>query len=76
MGRSIQTGWWILLVSGCAYLADPPRDEDGKIDREQVERDIDIDLTPHWRIDLENAELLFECKILEWWCVKDERKDN
>lgn len=61
-------------LSGCAIDFDSlPRTESGRIDEDQIKRDIDIDLTPNLRIDTENGELLFECKILDWWCVKDDK---
>ena len=66
----------IILLSSCSYLSDPPRKEgDGRIDDDQIKRDIDIPITRNLRLDTENQELLFECKILEWWCVKEESDD-
>ena len=59
----------IILLTGCAYLADPPRDEDGKIDTDQMKRDIDIDLNKRCRIDVEKERILCECRVSRWWCV-------
>ena len=62
------TKWIILLtLSGCAY--DFPRNEDGRIDEDALKREIDIDISENFRINTEKGELLFECEILEWWCV-------
>jgi len=58
----------ILLLSGCASY-EFPRNEDGRIDEDALKREIDLQLTDNLRIDTENKELLFECKVEKWWCV-------
>lgn len=60
----------LILVSSCSYLADPPREDgDGKIDTDQIKRDIDIDLGEYCRIDVEKERILCECRVSKWWCI-------
>jgi hypothetical protein len=64
----IRTSLLVLLLAGCAW--EPPRTDSGRIDERQVKRNIDIDITTHCRIDVENGEYLCECKIQpgDLWC--------
>ena len=58
----------VLLLSGCAGY-EFPREKDGRIDEEALKREVDIEITERLRLDTENGEILFECKVKQLWCV-------
>ena len=57
-----------MASSGCASY-EFPRTDSGRIDEEQVKRDIDIEINEFCRIDTENGEFLCECETLGVWCI-------
>jgi hypothetical protein len=58
----------VLLLGSCGYQV--PRTESGRIHERQVKRDIDIDVTRHCRVDVENQEYVCYCRIQpgDSWC--------
>lgn len=50
-------------------LTDPPRTESGRIDEEQLKKDIDIYFNERCRLDVEKERILCECRVSKWGCV-------